>query len=420
MKIAIVGTGIAGMAAGYFLRKKFDVSFFEKQSRPGGHTNTVCVQEDGVQIPVDTGFIVFNYETYPNLKRFFEELKIPLFASSMSFSVQQKLIGLEYCGTGINGLFAQRRNIFNPRFWRLLSEINRFNSQSPELLDNPGLEGDSLRVYLDRKKFSRDFLDLYLIPMSSAVWSTPPDIMQDFSASALVRFFKNHGLLGGIKGHLQWYAVQGGSRTYRDKVLGMFPGKVFTGNGITAVRRENQKVILTDSRGDESSFDYAVLAGHADETLSILKDAKPLEVELLGQFKYQKNHALLHTDASVMPKSKIAWSSWNYLVQKDVQGRPQASTVYWMNSLQNVSEKKDYFVSINDPGCVDPQKILWQAEYEHPLFNVQTVRAQEDLHRLNHKSRVIFCGSYFKYGFHEDAFVSGMNAARVLGAEVWA
>ncbi len=420
-KVAVVGTGVAGMAAGYFLRKRFDVSFYEKQARPGGHTNTVTVDEDGASIPIDTGFIVFNYETYPNLKRFFEELEIPISPTSMSFSVQQKVLGLEYCGTGVKGLFAQKKNIFNPRFWKLLFEINRFNKEALEVLDNPAFENLSLLDYADKKKFSRDLLDLYLIPMSSAVWSTPPDTMLGFSAAALVRFFKNHGLLGGISGHLQWYTVKGGSRVYRDKVLGLFPGKVFTGNGVTEVRRQRESVLVTDSRGKQESYDHVILAGHADETLALLKDASAVEADLLSQFKYQKNRAVLHTDSSIMPKEKIAWSSWNYLIQKNNSNRLAASTIYWMNGLQNVSQKKDYFVSINDPGNIAEDKILWEADYEHPVFDVESQVAQRDLYRLNHKKQVLFCGSYFKYGFHEDAFVSGLQAARALGGgEGWA
>lgn len=420
-KVAVVGTGIAGMAAGYFLRKHFDVTFYEKQNRPGGHTNTVNVEEDGVSIPIDTGFIVFNYETYPKLKRFFEELEIPLFPTSMSFSVQQKVLGLEYCGTGVAGLFAQKKNIFNLRFLKLLFEINRFNQEAVEVLDNPAFKNVSLQQYADRKKYSRDLLDLYLIPMSSAVWSTPPDTMLGFSAGTLVRFFKNHGLLGGISGHLQWYTVKGGSRVYRDKVLGLFPGKVFTGNAVTEVRREASGVALTDSRGHKSIYDHVVLAGHADETLDILKDASAVERDLLGKFKYQKNRAVLHTDSSVMPKKKIAWSSWNYLIQKNAANRLEASTVYWMNGLQNVSQKRDYFVSINDPDNISKDKIFWQTDYEHPVFDVESQITQRELYRLNHKKKVLFCGSYFKYGFHEDAFVSGLQAARALGGgDGWA
>ncbi len=417
--VAVVGTGIAGMAAGYLLRRNFDVTFYEKQARPGGHTNTVTVQEDGRPVPIDTGFIVYNEQTYPNLLRFFRELEIPVQPASMSFSVSNLPLGLEYCGTGWDGLFAQRRNLANLRFWKLLFEINRFNTQCLETLENPAYQNISLSDYAAEKKFSRDFLDLYLVPMSSAVWSTPPDLMLEFPAASLVRFFRNHGLLG-MKDHLQWYTVTGGSRVYRDKVLGMFAGNVMIGNGAAEVRREGAKVSVTDALGRKILYDRAVMAGHADETLAVLKDASPLETRLLSKFKYQKNHAVLHTDISCMPKARRAWSSWNYVIRKAEANRFSAATVYWMNSLQNVSHKKDYFVSIDDPGYIKPETVLWEGDYTHPLFDLDAVRAQDELPALNKDGRVFFCGSYFRYGFHEDAFTAAAGAARALAGEnIW-
>lgn len=418
-RAAVVGTGIAGMAAGYFLRNQFQVTFYEKNERPGGHTNTVFVKEKGRDLPIDTGFIVYNEVTYPNLIKFFDKLGVATMPADMSFSVRHEPLGLEYCGTGWNGIFAQRRNLFNPRFWKLLLRINRFNQECLEILNRPEYEFMSLRDYVEEKNFGRDFLDHYLVPMSSAVWSTPPDLMLDFPASTLVRFFKNHGLLG-MHGHLQWRTVCGGSRMYRDKVLSMFAGNVFLSNPVTAIVRKGTQVEVADALGRKEIYDHVILAGHADEMLAVLKDASPLEKSLLEKFKYQKNHAVLHTDASVMPRTRTAWSSWNYRVLRGKNGELVPSTAYWMNGLQKVSEEKNYFVSINDPGSIDPKTILWKTDYMHPLFDTAAVRAQKELPQLNQDGRVFFCGSYFKYGFHEDAFTAALEAVRpLLDGDPW-
>ncbi len=408
--VAIVGTGIAGMACGYFLHPKFRITLFERNDYPGGHTNTVVVQEGTTDVPVDTGFMVYNEVTYPELTRLFSELQVETKPTSMSFSVQHRPSGLEFSGSGWNGLFAQRKNLFRPRFWKLLKEIDRFNTEAPALLDNPAEHELTLKTFARQKGFSREFLDAYLIPMSSAVWSTPPDSMLEFPAITLIRFFKNHGFLGLNTQH-PWRTVAGGSRMYREKLLAPFRDRVRLSSAAARVQRNGAQVDVTDAQGHKESFDHVILACHADEALALLSDATPQEHRLLSPFRYQRNIATLHTDESVMPRTRRAWSSWNY--RSEEQG---ASTIYWMNSLQNVSQAKNYFVSINDSGTVDPAKILKVIEYTHPVFSVNAIRAQASLPGLNEKGPVYFCGSYFRYGFHEDALVSAIDVCKRLAA----
>ncbi len=408
-RVAVIGTGIAGMAAAYFLKDGCDIVLYEKESRPGGHTNTVCIDEEGRDVYIDTGFMVYNDVTYPNLVNFFKALQVPAMDTSMSFSVQHRPTGLEYCGTGIRGLFAQKTNLMRPSFWKLLSSINQFNKHSPEILTDPRCQSQSISDYVKEKGWGGGLLEKYLLPMSGAIWSTSPDKMMRFPAVTLVRFFKNHGLLG-LTTHHQWKTVVGGSRVYRDKVLALFPQSVRLGLAARLVTRIAHGVRIKDSLGGEDVFDKVIIAAHADEALTLLGSPTELEASLLSRFRYQKNHACLHTDERVMPERRLAWSSWNYRVERD--GTP--SVIYWMNSLQKVSRKHNYFVSINDPGGIDPDRVMWRAEYEHPVYDLQAVAAQARLAELNSAGPVYFCGSYFKYGFHEDAFSSGMAAAEAL------
>lgn len=418
--LAIIGTGIAGMSAGYFLRSDYDITFYEKNDYPGGHTNTLKIFEDNVPVYIDSGFIVYNEVTYPNLVKFFKALNIPTQPTSMSFSVQHVPSGLEYCGTGLSGLFAQRKNLFRPRFWRLLLDMDRFNKSAPLILEEKQYQDYSMERYIRENNYSDDFLNHFVIPMGSAVWSTPPDLMLKFPAVTLIRFFKNHGFLG-LSTHYQWRTVTGGSRIYRDKVLSMFEAKVRLNAGVLKVNRAGEKVRILDQSGYDTVYDKVIIAAHADEALEMLAAPTENEQKLLGAFKYQKNHAVLHTDASIMPKTKEAWSSWNYRIIQDKNGAVHSSTIYDMNSLQNVSKKRRYFISINEMGEIDPKTILWQKDYYHPLFDVKAIQAQEKLDELNQNQMIYFCGSYFKYGFHEDALNAGIAIAqKILGKEnVW-
>lgn len=412
-KLAIIGTGIAGMGAAHLLYKKYDLTIFEKNDYTGGHTNTVTVKEGEKDVYIDTGFMVFNKVTYPNLNRLFELLKVPVMKTSMSFSVTHVESGLEYSGSGLKGLFSQRKRIFDLSYIRMLWQINRFNNECLEVLDNPFYSNYSLADYVKAKKYGNDFLFKYLIPMSSAVWSTPPDLMLNFPARTLIRFFYNHGFLGLNTQH-QWYTVVNGSKTYRDLLIEPFKDRIRTGSRVRQVWREAGKIKILLLDNSVHYFDKVIFASHADETLSMLSDATSLEKKLLSPFKYQYNKATLHTDSSVMPKTKRAWSSWNYRIQ-NAGGAVKTSIIYYMNSLQNVSDNKDYFVSIDDPGNIGKEHIIKEIDYHHPLFDIEAVKAQDYLMDLNKQgNNTYFCGSYFKYGFHEDAYTSAVNLGNLL------
>lgn len=417
--LAIIGTGISAMGAAYLLRERFNITFYERNNYPGGHSNTLTVDEDGQPIYIDSAFMVYNEITYPLLTKLFKELQIETMATSMSFSVQHIPTGLEYCGTGLNGLFAQRQNLFNFQYWAMLLQMDRFNREAVRDLENPHFAQHTVKEYVHEKKLGDDFLQKFLIPMSSAVWSTPPEKVCDFPIKTLIQFFKNHGFLG-LRGHYQWRTVVGGSRQYRDKILKLFPGKVWLNRAVNQVVRKDGKARITDGVGENKIFDKVVIACHADEALALLGDPTEKEKSLLAHFKYQKNSAMLHTDESVMPKTKLAWSSWNYRMDFDKNRKFLPSTIYHMNSLQNVSQKKNYFVSINEHGVVDSKKVLWETVYEHPLFDVPAMQAQEKLPELNENGVTYFTGSYFRYGFHEDGLLSAYNVAKLIGGEnIW-
>lgn len=416
-RVAVIGTGIAGLGCSWRLRERCDLTLFERNTYVGGHTNTIEVQGASGTVAFDTGFMVFNRVTYPNLCRFFEELKVPVKPTSMSFSVQHLPAGLEFCGSGWNHLFAQRRNLVRPRFWRLLAAIHRFNGEAMAALSDSRWDSVPVGEYVERRGYGRDFLELYLIPMSSAVWSTPSDRMLEFPAVTLLRFFHNHGFLGLHTQH-PWWTVEGGAREYVRRLDPHLGGRIRLAKPARAVQRLSgggARVILED--GEIREFDRVVLACHADEALALLSDADPEERRLLGEFRYQPNRAVVHSDPSVMPRRKLAWSAWNYRIAPARSGGTQSQTVYWMNLLQGVPGDVPYFVSINPGDTVDPRRIIREFPYEHPLFSLGAVRAQASLPGLNRRSpgqAVFFAGSYFRYGFHEDAFTSGCDCADAL------
>ncbi|NBA76009.1 NAD(P)-binding protein [Emticicia sp. ODNR4P] len=411
-KIAIIGTGIAGMGCGHFLHQDYDISLFEQNNYIGGHTNTVTVDEAGTPVHIDTGFMVFNFQTYPNLCKLFDEIKAPIKKTDMSFSVQHVPSKLEYCGSGFNGLFAQRKQLFSLKHWKMLLQIGRFNEQSIKILDDPKYQNHTLGEYIREFGFGEDMLWKYLVPMSSAVWSTPMELMLGFPAVSLIRFFYNHGFLGLNTQH-QWYTLDGGSRMYRDILIKPFQEKIQIGRAAVSVKKEANGVSVLLSDGTTELFDKVIIATHGDQALGLLEEPSVLQDKLLSKFKYQKNIATLHTDESIMPQNRLTWSSWNYRIEATENGL-QPSIIYWMNQLQGVSKKKNYFVSINAQPNIDPSKILKVIEYEHPLFDVPAMQAQQQLHLLNTEGGIYFCGSYFKYGFHEDAFTSAVNLCRTL------
>ena len=413
--IAIIGTGIAGMGCGHFLHNNFDLTFYEQNSYVGGHTHTVYVNEEDAKIPIDTGFIVFNNRTYPNLVRLFKELQVEVKPTNMSFGVQYLPSGLEYSS---QDLFAQKRNYLSPAFWRMLLQINRFYKEAEEILVNERYASYSLQDYIREKIYSDEFVYQYIVPMSSALWSTPTDITLQYPARALVQFFKNHGMLG-INQQFQWYTVKNGSWQYRDKLIAPFKDKIRTSHAARKVIRTDNKVVVTGIDGTEMEFDKVIFACHADQALRLIQDRTELEDSLLRPFQYQKNIATLHTDTSIMPKRKSTWSAWNYRVEQ-IDKTLTSTTIYDMNCLQQVSERKDYLLSINDPGRVNPSEIIKQIEYEHPIFTPTTALAQQSLPVLNDNGISYFCGSYFRFGFHEDAFTSAVNlCAKILSKDPW-
>lgn len=411
-RVAIVGSGIAGLGCAWNLKDACALTLFEQEARPGGHTNTVTINENGRSVPVDTGFIVFNKVTYPNLCRLFAELNVPVKPSEMSFSVQHLPSGLEYNGMGLNKVFAQRANLFRPRFHAFLRKIPQFFRLANALAQSPEIETLTIREFVEAHGFGEDFLRWYLVPMSSAIWSTDPGEVLNFPMSTLIRFFHNHGFLG-VRTHHQWFTVDGGAKTYVERILAQL-GAPRLAEKIVRVEELPRTAVLTTEKGRRLEFERVVLASHADQSLRLLAAPDAEQQRLLAPFRYQRNHATLHTDESVMPKRRLAWASWNYRVES---GAGRAHTHYWMNALQNVSPRQNYFVSLNVEGRIPREKILYETVYEHPVYTRETAAAQRELPGLNaraHDQRVFFCGSYFRYGFHEDAYASAVNLAALL------
>ncbi|RME91994.1 MAG: NADP transhydrogenase subunit alpha [Candidatus Hydrogenedentota bacterium] len=408
--LAIVGSGISGMGSAYLLRHDYDLKVYEKESYVGGHTNTVEVREGAHTLPVDTGFIVFNKVTYPNLLQLFDELGVPYEKSNMSFSFHNLVTGLQYNGSNLNGLFAQRKNIFRPKYYRFLLEINRFNESAPEHLRNLSPKV-TLEEYIRQQNFSEAFVMNFLVPMASAVWSTPAEDMLKFPAITLIRFFHNHGFLGMTTQHT-WYTVTGGSRVYmnkiREKIKEAQHPDVFTNLPVTKITTDGRKVKVFTGNAYEV-FDKVIVAAHAPDALRILENPTNDERKVLSAFRYTRNIATLHSDESVMPPLRRIWSSWNYRTRQD-----KSSTVYWMNKLQNIKSDNNYFVSINEFLPVAAEKIHKTIVYEHPLFDTRAIEMQPSLRKLNLEGPVYFTGAYFRYGFHEDGYLSAVELCRSL------
>jgi uncharacterized protein len=375
-------------------------------------------------VPIDTGFMVFNKVTYPLLTRLFTELDVPIKKTAMSFSVRHADSGLEFCGSSLNHLFAQRRNLFRPRFYRLLAAISRFNKEAVIALDDPTVQTETLGDYVRRRAYGEDFFNLYLVPMSSAVWSTPPELMLSFPAAALLRFFHNHGFLGLDTQH-QWWTVDGGAKTYVGKISAPWRDRLRLGEGALSVVRTPKGVMVMTNTGAAHNFDHVILACHGDQALRLIVNPTANESRLLQEFKYQPNVATLHTDTSVMPRTRLAWSSWNYEITRDAAGGVSTATHYWMNSLQGVSDRENYFVTINRPESIAPEKVLRRINYEHPLFSLGAMRAQAEIPALNTAARgtteTYFAGAWQRYGFHEDGLLSAARLSeQLLGRDPWA
>jgi predicted NAD/FAD-binding protein len=426
-RLAIIGTGIAGLGCAHFLQRDFDLTLFEAADYIGGHTNTVTAREPGTgrTVPIDTGFMVFNHATYPLLTRLFRELGVATKKTDMSFSVRHGDSGLEFCGSSVNHLFAQRKNLFRPRFYRMLFAINRFNQEAVVALADPAspVFTETLGDYVKRRGYGSDFFDLYLVPMSSAVWSTPPEKMLAFPAAALLRFFHNHGFLGLSTQH-QWWTVEGGAKSYIAPLTAPFAQKIRLNSAASGVIRTPRGVTVTTATGTAHTFEKVVLACHGDQALRLLQNPTDAEHRLLSAFHYQPNTATLHTDASVMPRTRLAWSAWNYEIARDSAGAVSTATHYWMNKLQGVSDRENYFVTINRPESINPAKVLKRIAYDHPLFSLAATAAQAELPALNQAAlgttETFYAGAWQRHGFHEDGLHSAHRlAAQILARDPW-
>jgi uncharacterized protein len=420
--LAIIGSGIAGLGSAHFLRHQYQVTVFEAGSHIGGHSNTKMVKEDGQELPVDTGFMVYNEVTYPHLTKLFALLDVPTKSTDMSFSVQHGPSDTEWNGGSVNLLFGQRKNLFRPRHWRFLMQLNRFNKEAVAALDEPRWSEMTLEQYVAARGYGQDFLHRYLIPMAGAVWSTPPELMQRFPAITLLRFWHNHGFLGLHTQH-PWRTVDGGSQQYVRRLIAPFRDCIHVNTPVQQIRRRAGQVEVV-TKDSQQTFDHVLLATHGDQALRLLEHSTDLERRLLSAFRYQANATDLHSDSRIMPRTRRCWASWNYRSQGQRDDAVDTTVHYWMNRLQGVSQKRDYFVSLNARQSISAAEVHYQMEYEHPLFDLQALAAQRDLPQLNElgsQTHTWFAGSYFRYGFHEDALLSAVNVSqRMLGRDPWA
>ena len=405
MKIAIIGSGIAGNVVARGLHRDHDITVFEAASHIGGHTHTHYVELDGERHRIDTGFIVFNDWTYPNFIRLLEETGVASQPSAMSFSVRNETSGLEYNGTTLDTLFAQRRNLLNPAFYRLIAAILRFNREAPRLLEESG--EITLGAYLEQQRYPRIFIDNYLVPMGAAIWSTDPARMLGFPARFFVRFFHNHGMLS-VEARPQWRAIRGGSASYVEKLVAPFREQIRLDAPVETVLRGRGRVLVKVRDAAPETFDRVFFACHSDQALALLGDATPLEREVLGAIAYQRNEVVLHTDTTILPRARRAWAAWNYHVL------PQAGTrvalTYNMNILQSLQSRHTFCVTLNRSEAIAPERVIKRLSYDHPLFTPAAVAAQQRQHEINGANLSYFCGAYWRFGFHEDGVVSALNA----------
>jgi predicted NAD/FAD-binding protein len=407
--VAVVGSGIAGLSAAYFLSRRHRVWLFEKEVRLGGHTHTVVA--DGLAL--DTGFLVHNDRTYPNLVRLFAEIGLETRLSDMCFAVTCRRTGLEYSSRGARGFFAQRRNLLRPAHLRLLKEIVRFNREAPSILDRPDAARLTLGEFLESRRFSDDFAHTYLLPIASAVWSSSLDAIRTFPALTLIRFFDNHGMLG-ISTHPKWKVLRGGSHTYIPRLAAPLADRVVQGAAIRGVARSERSVTVTFADRPAMTFDDVVFACHGDQVLPLLTDATDAERDVFGRFKTTTNAAWLHTDDRMLPKRPDARASWNYLIG---DGDRPPTVTYHLNRLQGLDTRTPYCVTLNPNGSVDDRRVLKKMVYAHPLYTHDAIRSQGEWSRVSGVARTHYCGAYWFYGFHEDGLNSALRVARALGAE---
>ena len=408
MRIAIIGSGIAGMTAAYRLNAAHDITVFEASDHFGGHTYTRDIEMAGQHYAVDMGFIVFNDRTYPHFVKLLADLDVASHESSMSFSVRNERSGLEYNGTSLNRLFAQRSNLLRPSFLRMVRDIVRFNGNAPKLLASDGDE-ITLGDYLAANEYSRHFVDDYLVPMGAAIWSTDPQRMLAFPARFLVRFMHNHGMLS-VADRPVWRVITGGSARYVERLVAPWRHRVRLNCAATEVRRKRDGVWVTAGGAGAERYDHVFFACHADEALRLLADPWPAEREILGALPFQRNEAVLHTDTSLLPRRRLAWAAWNYHVLPE--HRERVALTYNMNVLQGLRSRHTLCVTLNRADAIDPARVLKRITYHHPLFTPQGIAAQRRHHEISGVARTHYCGAYWRYGFHEDGVVSAQQAVR--------
>lgn len=424
-KVAIVGSGISGLTAAYKLTKLgYDITLFENNDRLGGHTATIDIEHNGEKLAVDTGFIVYNDWTYPNFIQLLNELNVETQETSMSFSVSCETSGIEYAGNNLNTLFSDRKNLVSPRFWKMVSDILKFNKQSIEDLENNRISEDiTLGQYLSEKGYGDLFISKYLVPMGAAIWSSGTEAMLDFPLLFFVRFFRNHGLLS-VSHRPRWRVIQGGSKQYIAPLTQLFKQQIKLNTEITNIVRNSDGVTIdyTDKnslelRCESEEFDYLVIATHSDQALKLLNDASSKEVELLGAIPYAENEVVLHTDENLLPGKKLAWSSWNYNLRGIDSEKSEAKLTYNMNILQSLPSKTTYCVSLNQTDAIDPSKILRTFNYSHPVFTLEGMKAQQRWQEIAGYKNTWYCGAYWANGFHEDGVVSALRVVDSIEKE---
>jgi predicted NAD/FAD-binding protein len=416
-RIAVIGSGISGLSAAYFLKRKHDIRLFEREQRLGGHSRTITVKHRDRIIPVDTGFIVFNERNYPNLTALFSELRVPVKDSDMTYAMSVGDGEFEWGAQDLNTIFGQRSNLFRPSFYRLFREVMRFNQAAEHAVAaNPTISLGDLIASLG---LSDSFRQLYLLPMSGAIWSSPPRQMLAFPARVFVDFFRNHGLLA-MSGQPQWRTVDGGSQEYVSRISGMLGSSISTNCAAVSVRRLPDGVEVTDGSGNKTNFDQVVFACHSDEALALLTDATQSETKALSAIRYQRNDAILHRDPRFMPRRRRCWASWNY--KSDGKGNePAVSVTYWMNRLQGIDPAYPLFVTLNPQASVAEHDIFDRHVFHHPVFDSAAISAQDDLRILQGQNRTWYCGAYMRHGFHEDGLLSALQVVDKLEcAPSWA
>ena len=412
MKIAVIGSGISGLSSAYYLSKKHKVDLFEKQDRFGGHSYTLDIKlNEKEKVAVDAGFMVFNKITYPNLINFYKENDIEIEKSDMSFSVSVKGTNIEYCGKGLNGIFSNRGNLLNLKFIKMFFEIINFYKRCEKLNSN-NIEKNTLGEYLTKIGKSKYFIDYHIIPMVSAIWSMPPFEASQMPLTFFLSFFKNHGLFK-LKDRPQWYTVTNRSKTYVDKILSKVSGEYFKNYEINKIIRDNNGVkVYYESENELFNYDKVVLASHADESLKIISDITNKEREILSNFKYKPNKAVIHSDENLMPLNKNAWCSWNSSLNPN--NKEQSSVTYWLNQLQNLKTDKNIFLTINPFVEIASDKIYHKIDFTHPYYDENALQNQSNLKSIQNVNNTLFAGSYFGYGFHEDGIKSSIEMLKTL------